>query len=107
MKRSILAAMATIAIPGIAAVASTPAARALEAERATRACIAASGFGAARVTRQPAMFDDRLHLDGLLVSGRPRQSWLHGRLMTKLCLYDRQTRQAQAVAAPGWPQPLR
>jgi hypothetical protein len=99
MKRlTILMLVGAAATP---AVASTPSAWNAMHVAARRACIAAAGLRAPNVS--PALdFSDTSAKTALLVRGTYTQRFMKGATGTFLCLYDRRTKKAEAMEAPGF-----
>jgi hypothetical protein len=94
----IVLAAALVAAP---AAASTPAAWKKLQQQAERSCIEASDLGRPRVSNM-IVFDDKVGVVAILVTGMFRQPRLKGASGTNLCLYNRLTRKAAIEEAKGW-----
>ncbi|MDO6412991.1 hypothetical protein Q4F19_01215 [Sphingomonas sp. BIUV-7] len=99
MTRRILLPLAAIALTPVAA--STPAAWSAMHIAARRACIAAAGLRAPSVSNV-LDFSDTSAKTALLVRGTYTQRFMKGASGTFLCLYDRRTKKAEAMEAPGF-----
>lgn len=84
------------------AAASTPAEWTKAGEAAAQACRKASDLNYAKVLGSPLVFSDRTAQTALLVTGTWKPKHMKGARATMLCLYDRRTKQAETVEAPGW-----
>lgn len=93
--------MLAAAMPATASTASTPAAWSGMHLAARRACIAAAGLRTPEVSA-PLDFSDRSARTALLVRGTYPQRFMKGATGTFLCLYDRRTKTAEAMEAPGF-----
>jgi hypothetical protein len=76
------------------AYAASPAAWLAHDQEAAAACMKASGLKNARAIGRPMVYDDRIGLTALLVSGRYPQPHMKNRPGRMLCLFDRKKRQA-------------
>lgn len=93
--------MLAAAIGTQSATASTPAAWKTLQRQVERACIEGSGLRRPRVSSM-TVFDDTLAMVALLVTGQPAKVRKNHASSTKLCLYNRRTRQVALEEAPGW-----
>jgi hypothetical protein len=69
---------------------------------AERACRKASDLKDAKTVGAPILFSDTAGKTALFVTGTWRPAHMKGARATMLCLYDRQTRTAEAQEADGW-----
>jgi hypothetical protein len=97
LKLKLMVAIAIGALPGSAALASTPASWAALDRQVTRACLLASGLSQAKVIADKASFSDRVPVELRIIEGYNRQSVID----VKPCAYDRRTRRATTVDGVG------
>jgi hypothetical protein len=76
------------------AEAVSPAAWSAHDSEVAARCVQASGLKQARATGLTMVYDDRIGLTALLVSGRYHQAHMKNRPGRVLCLFDRKKRQA-------------
>jgi hypothetical protein len=76
------------------AVATSPAAWSAHDSEVAAHCVQASGLKNARAAGLPMVYDDRLGLTALLVSGHYPQAHMKNRPGRVLCLFDRRKREA-------------
>ena len=100
MKRIVSLVLAAAA--AFPAAASTPQAWNTMHIAARRACITASGLRAASASAPLDFADTGGAKTAVLVRGTYTQRFMKGARGTFLCLYDRRTRKAEAVEAPGF-----
>jgi hypothetical protein len=62
-------------------------------------CLAASQLQHARIAGEPVLFDDRLGISALLLSGRYPQPHMQGQRGRELCLYQRSSGTAHIAEA--------
>lgn len=79
--------------------ASSPAAWSAHDKEVAEACTRASGLKNAQASGQPMVYDDRLGLTALMVSGRYPQPHMKNRAGKVLCLFDRRKREAFVTEA--------
>jgi hypothetical protein len=99
MRRTIILAILLSASQPV--LASSPDAWAALKKQAERSCIAASGFRRPRAS-SAIIFDDRVGIVAMLVTGTFTQARLRSATGTNLCLYNRRTRTAAVEEAKGW-----
>lgn len=69
-------------------------------------CVKAAGLAAPITASAPVIFsDDAGAKTAILVTGRYRQSFMHGAKGEMLCLYDRRTKRAEVQEAKRWSAP--
>ena len=81
------------------AMASSPAAWSAHDREVAESCSKASGLKNAVATGKPIVFDDRVGVTALLVSGRYPQPHMKNQLGRVLCLFDRKSREATVSPA--------
>lgn len=96
-----LLALMLAAVIATPALASTPSSWSAMHLAARRACIAAAGLRAPSVS-EAVDFPDTSAKTALLVRGTYTQRFMKGASGTFLCLYDRRTKKAEAMEAPGF-----
>jgi hypothetical protein len=101
MKRTSLLILAATLAAGVPVSASTPSAWTAMHVTARRACIAAAGLRAPNVS-DALDFSDTSAKTAMLVRGTYTQRFMKGATGTFLCLYDRRTKKAEAIEAPGF-----
>ena len=72
---------------------------------ARAACIKAAGLTGATASSLVIFSDEGGAKTAVLINGRYRQSFMHNRPGTMLCLYDRRTKRAEVQEAKGWSAP--
>lgn len=98
---TLMMGLTTGAMAAAPAMASTPSAWNAMHVAARRACIAAAGLRAPSVS-DALDFSDTSAKTALLVRGTYTQRFMKGATGTFLCLYDRRTKKAEAMEAPGF-----
>jgi hypothetical protein len=81
------------------ALAASPAAWSAHDREVAASCVKASGLKQARAAGLPMVYDDRVGLTALLVSGRYPQPHMKNRPGRVLCLFDRKKRAAFVTEA--------
>ena len=89
--------IASAAIAGTAAAASTPQAWQQLDRRVSRDCIAASGLSQAKIIEDKASFSDQVPVELRIVEGYNRGSVID----VKLCAFDRRTGRATTTNGTG------
>lgn len=89
--------VASAAVVGTAAAASSPQAWQQLDRRVNRACIAASGLSQAKIVQDKASFPDRVPIELRIVEGYNRGSVID----VKLCAFDRRTGRATTTEGTG------
>ena len=97
MKKLSLALLLLVAA-GQAQASSDQAWQAQEREMRER-CLAASQLQQARIAGEPVLFDDRLGISALMLSGRYPQPHMQGQRGRELCLYQRSSGTAHIAEA--------
>lgn len=57
-------------------------------------CLSASALKNAKPAGAPAMFDDSIGYNALLIKGQYKQAFMKNKVGTELCLYDRKNQKA-------------
>lgn len=99
MSRMIM--IAALAMVAQGAAASTPGEWSRLERAARHSCIAASGFKRPTAS-SPVVFNDKVGVVAILVSGSVRQAQTRPVRVTSLCLYDRKSRIATVEETTGW-----
>ena len=81
------------------AMASSPSAWSAHDREIAESCSRASGLNNAAATGKPIIFDDRVGVTALLVTGRYPQPHMKNQPGRVLCLFDRKTREASISPA--------
>lgn len=97
MKKLPLSLLLLIAV-GQAQASSEQAWQAQERDMRER-CLAASQLQQARIAGEPVLFDDRLNISALMISGRYPQPHMQGQRGRELCLYQRSSGTAHIAEA--------
>jgi hypothetical protein len=92
---SLLVAASVASVAG----AASPAAWSAHDREAAASCVKASGLKRAQAVGLPMVYDDRIGLTALLVSGRYPQPNMKNRPGRSLCLFDRKKREAFVTEA--------
>lgn len=99
--------LATLLLCAAGAQASTPEAWQEQDRRMLAACTELSGLKEVRAAGKPVLFDDRLGLTALVLSGRYPQAHMNNRAGRELCLYQRKTGKAYLSEADSLIEPRR
>lgn len=86
--------LATLLFCAASAQASTPEAWQEQDKRMLAACTKLSGLKEVKAAGQPVLFDDRLGITALALSGRYPQAHMKNRAGRELCLYQRKSGKA-------------
>ena len=79
------------------AMASSPSSWSAHDKEVAESCSKASGLNNAVATGKPIVFDDRVGVTALLVTGRYPQPHMKNQPGRVLCLFDRKTREANTT----------
>ena len=93
MKTTTLLLLAMTAFAGQASASSPDAWKAFD-ETLVDSCVAASSLKNAKPAGAPAMFDDSVGYNALLIKGQYKQAFMKNKTGTELCLYDRKNKKA-------------
>jgi len=93
MKTTTLLLLAMTAFAGQASASSPDAWKAFD-KTLVDSCVAASSLKNAKPAGAPAMFDDSVGYNALLIKGQYKQAFMKNKTGTELCLYDRKTKKA-------------
>jgi hypothetical protein len=93
MKTTTLLLLAMIAFAGQASASSPDAWKAFD-KTLVDSCVAASSLKNAKPAGAPAMFDDSVGYNALLIKGQYKQAFMKNKTGTELCLYDRKNKKA-------------
>lgn len=97
----IIALAAALVVTSQPASASTPGEWAKLEWRAKQSCMAASNYRRPSVSN-PAVFNDRVGIVAMLVSGTYRQAHMKAAKGTSLCLFNRKLGTAVVEEVTGW-----
>ncbi|WP_435635549.1 hypothetical protein ACSC9U_08515 [Pseudomonas solani] len=86
--------LATLLLCAASAQASPPEAWQEQDKRMLAACTKLSGLKEVKAAGQPVLFDDRLGITALTLSGRYPQAHMKNRTGRELCLYQRKSGKA-------------
>lgn len=86
--------LATLLLCAAGAQASTPEAWQEQEKRMLTACTKLSGLKDVKAAGKPVLFDDRLGITALALSGRYPQAHMNNRAGRELCLYQRKSGKA-------------
>jgi len=93
MKTTTLLLLAMTAFAGQASASSPDAWKAFD-KTLVDSCVAASSLKNAKPAGAPAMFDDSVGYNALLIKGQYKQAFMKNKTGTELCLYDRKNKKA-------------
>ena len=93
MKTTTLLLLALSAFAGQASASSPDAWKAFD-KTLVDSCVAASSLKNAKPAGAPAMFDDSVGYNALLIKGQYKQAFMKNKTGTELCLYDRKNKKA-------------
>jgi hypothetical protein len=93
VKATSLLLLALTAVTGAASASSPDAWKAFD-KTLLDSCIAASTLKNAKPAGAPAMFDDSVGYNALLIKGQYKQAFMKNKAGTELCLYDRKNKKA-------------
>lgn len=93
MKITTALMLALTAFAGHASASSSDAWKAFD-KTLVDSCVAASSLKNAKPAGAPAMFDDSIGYNALLIKGQYKQAFMKNKAGTELCLYDRKNQKA-------------
>lgn len=93
MKTTTLLLLAMTAFAGQASASSPDAWKAFD-KTLVDSCVAASSLKNAKPAGAPAIFDDSVGYNALLIKGQYKQAFMKNKTGTELCLYDRENKKA-------------